>query len=324
MPALTRAPAVVGLGEVMLRLSPPPARRLENAEALTVHAAGSEANVLAALARLGVPSALVSVLPDSPLGRRAAGELAAAGVDLGHVHWQPGARMGTFFVEQGAGARPTSVWYDRAGSAFAECARWPRGVLDGARFALLSGVTPALSQAASSAASAMVAEATEEGVALCLDVNYRAHLWPPDLARAALSPLLDLATVVVCTAEDAEQLFEADSGDPAEFRSQWAPRAAVCVITHGEHGSLAVAEGEDSAISTPAVPTTVLDRLGLGDAFLAGLLHGLLEERDLPHALRAGAALAAMKATVAGDFSLACRPDLDAVLEERVRSGVVR
>jgi 2-dehydro-3-deoxygluconokinase len=324
MSTLIPAPAVVGLGEVMLRLSPAPARRIENADVLAVHAAGSEANVLGALARLGVPSALVSVFPNSPLGHRAAGELGAAGVDLRHVRWTKGARMGTFFVEQGTGARPTNVWYDRAGSAFAEHVEWPSGALRGARYAVLSGITPALSNTALRAASAMVGEARELAVPVCFDVNYRARLWPADVARAALSPYLARAAIVVCAAQDAEQLFDADPADPAQFRGQWAPQASVCVITHGEQGSLAVGESDDGVIATHAVGTKIVDRLGLGDAFVAGMLHGLLDERGLPEALRAGAALASMKATVAGDLSLARREDLDAVLERAPRSRVAR
>ncbi len=308
----------------MLRLSPPDGRRIENAEALNVHAAGAEANVLAGLARLGVPAGFVTALPDTPLGHRAGAELAAAGVELEHVHWVPNERMGTFFVEQGAGARSTTVLYDRAGSAFARHAAWPDGALGGGtRYALVSGITPAVSPTAANAAAAMADEADRGGVALCVDVNYRARLWSPDDARAALAPLLARAAVVVCAGRDAETVFGADPDDPAAFRTRHAPNATVCVITAGDAGCRAVAEG-DEAIVVEAIPTQVVGRLGIGDAFVAGLLDGLLQERTVEDALRTGAALAALKATTHGDVSLARREDIDAVLAEAPPAQVLR
>lgn len=307
----------------MLRLSPPAGRRIENADALDVHAAGAEANVLAALGRLGVPTSFVTALPRSPLGRRAAAPLRAAGVGLQHVHWVDGARMGTFFVEQGIGARSTSVLYDRAGSAFARHAHWPAGALDSVRYALLSGITPALSAAAADAANAMVAEAEQYGVTLCIDVNYRARLWSPADARAHLSPLLAQAGVVVCAARDAQLVFGADPDDPAGFRARWAPRATVCVITAGEAGCRAVGES-DEVFAARAVPTQVVDRLGLGDAFVAGVLDALLQGQAVEDSLVAGAALAALAATTHGDLSLARREDLDALLTESSTAQVLR
>jgi 2-dehydro-3-deoxygluconokinase len=288
-----------------------------------VHAAGAEANVAAALARLGVPASLITALPDSPLGHRAAGELAAAGVDLRGVQWHAGARMGTFFVEQGPPVRATSVWYDRAASAFAELIEWPTGALDGARVAVLSGITPALSPAARRAAAAMVAEAVASGVSLCVDVNHRARLWSAEQAREALSPLLAQADIVVCAERDARALFGAEAAQPAALRDGWAPRASVCVVTRGERGCAGVS-ADGSAIEVEAVPTTLVGRLGLGDAFVAGLLRSLLADDDLTAALRSGGALAALKATVSGDLSLARADDLDALLDQPTPRAVLR
>jgi 2-dehydro-3-deoxygluconokinase len=314
---------VVGLGEVMLRLSPPHGYRLENMATLAVHAAGSEANVLAALARLGVPTMLVSVLPATPLGRRAAADLTAAGVDLSRVEWIAEGRMGTFFVEPGTGARSTSVLYDRAGSAFAEWIHWPEGALSTAAFALVSGITLALSGRARAAVDAMLAEAQRGDVPLCVDVNYRSRLWSPEAALAELEPLLESASVVVCSAQDAELVFDADPSDPASFRSRWAPRSRVCVITAGDHGSRAVG-ATNEVLTIQAVNSRMVDRLGLGDAFLAGLLDGLLRQCQLAEALGSGAALAALKATVLGDLSLARREDLEALEGTLTTSPVQR
>jgi 2-dehydro-3-deoxygluconokinase len=316
-------PAVVGLGELMLRLSPEPSERLEVAQTLRVHAAGAEANVAAGLARLGLRAALVTALPESSLGRRAAGELAAAGVDLSLVDWHPGARMGTFFVEQGSGARTTAVSYDRAGSAFADHARWPAGALEGAGYAVVSGITPALSERSAVAAGAIAREARSRGVVLCVDVNYRARLWSAEAAREGLASLLAQADVLICSASDAAVVFGPEYADPAALREHCAPRARVCVITRGEHGCAAVG-GPDETITVEATPTVITDRLGIGDAFVAGLIYGLLDERPLGDALRAGTALAALKATVAGDFSLTRKDELEAAIAQPTIAGVLR
>lgn len=315
--------AVVALGEVMLRLSPQPSEQLETAHMLRVHAAGAEANVVAALARLGVSAALVTSLPESPLGRRAAGDLAAAGIDLSLISWHPDARMGTFFVEQGIGARPTRVCYDRARSAFAHEVRWPTGALQGARFAVLSGITPALSDNAAKAALQMAREARTRGVQLCIDVNYRKGLWAPHAARSGLEPLLAEADVLVCSEADARTLFGLDAPEPRALQAHFAPRAHTCVVTRGDRGCLvAGSDGETTVVE--AVPTVIADRLGIGDAFVAGLLYGLLEDRPLRDAVRAACALAALKASVAGDFSLA-RPDqLETVIATPSAQEVLR
>jgi 2-dehydro-3-deoxygluconokinase len=302
----------VTFGEAMLRLSPTGGRRLQTPGELVAHVAGAEANVAAALAGLGIPTAWASVLPDTPLGRRAAAELAGAGVDLDLVEWVDDERLGLFFVEQGAGARPTAVWYDRRDSAFARRARWPHGALAGVRYAVLSGVTPAVSPAAAHAAAELAREAGETGTRLVVDVNHRARLWDAAAARAALEPLLAAADVVVCSAADARTVFALDP-DPAALRARVAPSASLCVVTRSAAGAEAVdAAGERYA--TPALETRIVDRLGLGDAFLAGLLCGLLDEAGPAEALRRGAALAALKATVPGDLALVSRAELDAAL----------
>lgn len=322
------APAVIALGEVMLRLSPDPGERLETARSLRVHPGGAEANVTAALARLGVPCAFVSALPESPLGHRIAGELRAAGVSLAWMQWIAGARIGTYYVDQAppSGPRATDVLYDRAESAFARAIRWPADALAGARYAVVSGITPALSPQARTAARELARDARAHGVALCVDVNYRSRLWPVAAARTELAPLLAAADIVVCSAVDAAQVLEIDPDDPVALRERWSPGAGICVITQAQRGAIATARGDEGVVRADGVPTVPVDRLGLGDAFLAGLLFGLLEDWTLERALTAGTMLAALKATVAGDFSLTRRADLLQALGDGdpVPAGTVR
>lgn len=203
-------PVVATFGEAMVRLSTPARERIATAPALALHVAGAEVNVAVDLALLGVPAAWIGTLPRGPLGRRAAAELRATGVMLDHVAWADGGRMGLFFVEQGAGARPTAVHYDRAGSAFATGARWPAG-------------------------------------------------------------------------------------------------------------AIALADGQLHEVA--ALPTAVIDRLGIGDAFAAGLLSGLVDELAPSAALARGAALAALKATIAGDHAFVSREELDAAVARLLASA---
>jgi 2-dehydro-3-deoxygluconokinase len=311
----------ITFGEALLRLSAPFGHRLEQTQGLEVHAVGAEANVAAALAALGIEVAWVGVLPATPLGRRAASALRAGGVDLGLVDWVDDHRMGLFFVERGVGSRPTSAWYDRGDSAFARHARWRAGTLAGAAYAVVSGITPALGPAPARAVLDFAADARASRARLCVDVNYRARLWTPDAARAALEPLLAAADVVVCSAADAATVFGAAAGDARAFRERFAPDASLCVITQGDEGVVADADGELYEVA--AIPTVVVDRLGMGDAFLAGLLSGLIDAAPIELALRRGTALAALTATVVGDQAAIARGELDAALEAQ-RPAVLR
>jgi 2-dehydro-3-deoxygluconokinase len=310
---------VVTLGEAMLRLTAPAGERLRSARALEMHVAGAEANVAAALSCLGVETAWISDLPDSPLGRRVADALAAAGVCLDAVSFVPDSRLGLFFVELGAVPRPTRVWYDRAGSAFSLKDGFPEAVLDGASYAVVSGITPGIGSRSRRLARTFAEVARARGAKLCVDVNYRRLLWPAYEAREAISELLRLADVAVCSERDASDVFGC-TGAPAtkleELARRWAPDADVVVLTRSELGSL-VRDAAGQVVVQEPFTVEVVDRFGAGDAFVAGLLWGLLEGKTAPQAGRTGAALAALKCTTAGDLSFFRPDELRAVLETR-------
>lgn len=307
---------VVALGEAMLRLTAPHGNRLRRADRLAVDVAGAECNVAVALARLGVSAAWISALPESPVGHRVADDVAGAGVDVSGVSWIAGARLGLFFVDAGAAPRPTSVVYDRAGSAFTRLEAFDEALLEGVRFAVLSGITPALGAGSRVLAERFVAAAAAAGARLCLDVNYRAGLWEPAAARDGLAPFLAAASIVVCAQRDARTVFGLDGepGDVAEqLRERFAPDADAAVVTSGTAGATAVAAG-GAPVHEPARTTTVVDRFGAGDAFCAGLLWGLLHDRDLVECLRCAVTLAALKCTVRGDHSQTTAEELAAAL----------
>ena len=322
--ACKRPHRVVTLGEAMLRLSPPSGTRLDAADRLDVHVAGAESNVAANLACLDVPTAWLSALPDNPLGRRTLSVLAGLGVDVDHVALGTEGRMGVFFVEPGVGSRPTTVLYDRSGSAFSLL---PPGSLDltplrAAEWAVVSGVTPALSTDASHTTREFVDFARESGAQVCIDVNYRGRLWPATEARKCLGPILSVAALVVCSKRDAASVFglSGTDGEVLDGLRSYSPAAELIVLTT-PHGSEARAR-DGAILAAPRVPGDgVVDRLGIGDAFLAGVLFGLLEGGP-GEALERGAAMAALKASVTGDIARVRRAELEEFMSSSTRDVV--
>jgi 2-dehydro-3-deoxygluconokinase len=292
---------LITLGEAMLRLSVPVGSRLENAHQLRLTVGGAEANVAVALARMGRSSSWVSRLPDSPLGRRVGSELASHGVDLGHVRWVEGARLGTYFVELSAPPRPIEVIYDREGSAASaigvEDVPWDE--VETAGVVHLTGITPALSASCRETCLEVARHARAASVPLTFDVNYRAALWAPERARDVLSELCSLANVVVVAERDARTVFELD-GDPIEMvgRAQDLFGAESVVLTRGRDGC-SWRFGEDAG-ELAALPATVIDRIGAGDAFAAGVILGVLEG-DLRRGVEVGRAMAALQVGIEGD-----------------------
>lgn len=315
---------VLTFGEAMLRLVSRPGTRLAQAAALDVHVAGSEANVAALLAQLGLDARWASRLPTGPLGRRVERELAGLGVRTDAVQWTEHGRLGLFFAEAGAGSRPATVLYDRARSAFADIDGVADDLADGADFVHLSGITPALGAGPAAATEQLAGLAERAGARLSFDVNFRATLWSAEAARAALTPLAARADVVFCAERDARAVFALD-GDEADVLAGLAglaPRASLVVLTRGADGCMARdAEGVHHGAS--AAPTAVLDPFGMGDALVAGVLWGLLRD-DVPLALRAGVELAALKATLYGDLVQLVPGELAQRLQHHGGAGVRR
>jgi 2-dehydro-3-deoxygluconokinase len=309
---------VVTWGETMLRLSAPRGVPLEAAPALEVAAGGTESNVAIALARLGRPAAWVSRLPDNPLGRRIAREVAAHGVDVSHVLWAEAAeKAGLYFIEPGVAPRPSLVLYERRDSALArlEPAELDYAFLASGRVLHLTGITPALGEGCRRAWLDSARQARASGARVSLDVNYRAKLWSPAQARAALEGALEHVDVLFSGLRDLVTVFGVpEEPEAAAFTLAQTYGVALVVVTLGAQGALSWEQAGQRLLREPALPTDVQDRIGAGDAFAAGFLHGWLE-RDVAHGLRCGNALAALKQTWRGDTSWATRSELDELLQ---------
>lgn len=302
---------VVTLGETMLRLAPPGMERLERARQLDIVIGGSESNTAVGLARLGLRTAWLSRLPESPLGRGVANEIGRWGVDTSHVRYAPDERLGLYFVEFGPPPRGTRVTYDRAGSAAAYMTPddLPAGLFrpDGARLLHLTGITPALSDSAAATAARVRDLAKEAGWLFSFDVNYRGKLWTSEAARAGCEPFMTAADVLFVPRGDAATVYGLD-GDPESTLETLGARypAAVIVMTLGAEGG--IARTPDGALHRQdAFAAEEVDRFGGGDAFSAGFLYGYLTLTGadrVPGALRWGAAVAALKYTIPGDMPL--------------------
>ncbi len=312
---------VLTFGETMLRLSPPGRLRLAQATSLDVWVAGSESNVAAALAVLGLTVSWVSRLPDNPPGRKVADALRAANVDVSHVVWTPPAeRVGLLYSEAGAEPRAGAVFYDRAHSAasFLSPPDLPDALFDTHRHLHVSGITPALSVSCADAVTDAVARAKARGRTVSLDINYRAKLWTPEAAADTLALLIPSADLLFCARDDAARLFGL-SGDDAARASSLRARfgVPVAVLTAGADGATAC--DVNRCRTVPAVPVeTTVERFGSGDAFAAGFLAEYLRGSALEDALQMGAAAGALKRTILGDLLLATRADVESV---RAREG---
>ncbi|HEY9306869.1 MAG TPA: sugar kinase [Microbacterium sp.] len=313
---LTLEGAVATYGEPLLRLTGSAATRLAQTAAFDVAVGGAELNVGVALASLGREVRVIAAVPDSPLGDQVIRAIRAAGASSEHVARVPRSRIGLYFVEKTAAPRGHRVVYDRRDTAFASSDPSP-DALAGVGVLVVSGITAALGDAPLARLRALIADAVARGVGVVIDVNHRALLWGTDAASRTLAPLLRSADVVICASRDAAALFHAE-GPALEqarlVRETLAPHSSLVVITDGDRGAAAVSDTGHWQV--PAVPTSVVDRFGAGDAFTAGLLWGLTGGRSVPAALEAGVALAAMACTIEGDSATFDAAELEAVLAD--------
>ncbi len=325
---------LLAFGEIMLRLSPPGRELLMQSPRFDVWVAGAEANVVTQLARLGHDVAMASRVPDNDLGQSAITTLRGHGVDVRHIQ-TGGERMGLYFVTSGAGMRATEVIYDRAWSSFAEApaAAWDwDAILDGVDRLHLSGITPALGPVPAESACRAAEAAAARGVAVSFDGNWRGKLWArwDGDPRAILTRIVEHADVMFGNHRDIALLLGRDdfvgAGEDrrrsaAEAAFARFPRLTTIASTarHVEHVDLnrlsARIDTRDDHAQTPeTVLAGIVDRIGGGDAFAAGVLDALLRGQGIAAAAETGLALAALKHSLPGDAGLFRAADVAAFL----------
>jgi 2-dehydro-3-deoxygluconokinase len=323
-------------GEILLRLAAPHSEMLLQTPTLEAHIGGAEANVAVSLAQLGHSVVMASVLPDNPLGKACAAELRRYGVGTHAI--RPGAgRMGLYFLTVGAGHRPSEVLYDRADSAFAlasaDLMDW-NAILSGVSWFHVSGVTPAVGPAAAESAARAVRMARGQGRSVSFDCNYRAKLWERwgGDARNILPRLVQEADLLFAEERDMALILGRDFSE-VPMRDRFRAAAAETLARFPNLQRIAttvrfersVDDHDLSAmlLSRSDLRTTrtysigrIVDRIGSGDAFAAGVLHGLMSGLGDQGSLDFGLAAACLKHSIPGDFNLVGSADVHNLLRE--------
>jgi 2-dehydro-3-deoxygluconokinase len=317
----------VCFGEIMLRLSPPGFERLFQSPALQATFGGGEANVAVSLAQFGCDSSYVTRLPRNPIGDAAIRALRGEGVNVEQVV-RGGSRVGIYFAETGASQRASAVVYDRTGSAISEITPgsvpW-HDVFEGASWFHTTGITPALSASARECTRESIQAARHAGVRVSVDLNYRRKLWSERDAQQAMRPLMPLVDLIIANEEDLQsvlgiQVRHADVTqgvlDVAAYREaaeRVVAEFGVSQVAVTLRESLSASDNAWSAVLFDAGSGTfhqsqrytlrLVDRIGGGDSFAAGLIYGLVSGRDVETSLRFAVAASALKQTIPGDFN---------------------
>lgn len=318
---------VVTFGEIMLRLSPPGFERFFQSPVLGATFGGGEANVAVSLAHFGWDSVYVTRVPSHAVGEAAVRALRAEGVDTSAI-LRGGDRLGIYFAESGASQRASEVIYDRAHSAISTITPgsvpWAR-VFEGAQWFHWTGITPALGADAAAVTAEALAAARQAGVRVSVDLNFRKKLWSEATARATMRPLVQGVDTVIANEEDLQSVLGihvagadvvAGHLDRSAYRD--AARQVVeqlgvsrVAITFRESHSASdngwsagvYDAAEDAWHDSQRYSIRIVDRIGGGDSFAAGLIHGLGQGWPVPQALRFAVAASALKHTIPGDFN---------------------
>jgi 2-dehydro-3-deoxygluconokinase len=327
---------VVCFGELLLRLSAPGRQLLLQSPRLDACVGGAEANVAVALAHLGHHAMLASAVADNALGDAAVGEMRRHGVDTSHAHKAAG-RMGLYFFTPGAGQRAGEVLYDRAESAFALAGGghhdWP-ALLEGAEWLHVSGITPALGSRCAETALVAMRAARAAGARVSFDGNYRPKLWQAWSGDAAgiLRSLMAEADLLFANERDIEVVLGAQisASDPqGSFHAAAAAafsafRNLQCMVAtlreqvsvdHHLLSAVSVARDGTRHGTRSCEVGPIVDRIGTGDAFAAGVLHGMLAGMEAAAGLEFGLAAACLKHSVPGDVSPLGLADIAAYLD---------
>ncbi len=315
---------IVTFGEAMVRLAPPHFQRIEQARQFDIEIGGAELNTAVGLARLGRSAAWVSRLPDNALGRLVANRVCEAGVEP-HVDFAADGRCGLYFLEFGAAPRASSILYDRKDSSIARVEPgafdWPT-IFQGAKWFHVTGITPALGENVAAATAEALVAARAAGLRTSMDLNYRSKLWSREVAGRTLAELLPGMDLLLASEPDADQLFGITGQDFAEVAERLVDRFGLTMVAgvrrqtplvwRNTFGGIGYSVGH--TFTTADYEVEIVDRLGAGDAFAAGVIHGILEG-DFPRGLEIGAAMGALKHSIPGDLPWIAKEEVDELLK---------
>lgn len=310
----------------MMRLNPPGYLKFIQTDSLDVHYSGAESNVAVSLAYMGESAALVTRVPDNDLGKSAVASLRKYNVDVSNIA-VGGDRLGIYFVEKGASQRPSRVIYDRMHSSFTtSCSTdydWNR-ILDGARFFHFTGITPALGPDIAGICLEACKEARRRGVTVSCDLNYRKNLWTTEQAKAVMEKLLPYVQILIANEEDSEKVLGIGADDTDVRAGKLSREGYVKVASRLKEAygfeqvaitlrkSISASENDwsglfyanGSAYFSKEYRIHLVDRVGGGDSFGAGLLYSAAHGFEPQKTIEFAAAASCLKQTIEYDMNL--------------------
>ncbi|MBB6001809.1 sugar kinase [Arcicella rosea] len=331
---------VVTFGEIMMRLSTPNHARFQQSTSFDINFGGGEANVSSSLAIMGIPASHVTRFPDNDLGTAAINTYRKYGLSMQDVV-RGGERLGIYYVEQGAAMRPSKVIYDRANSSFASLKpsefNWEQ-IFEDAQWFHFTGITPAISASAAQACLEAAQTASRLGLKVSADVGYRSNLWKWGKKPSEIMPeLIENCDMIICSKGDAEDMFGIVPNDEKRSFKSVCQQLTDCFpklkkVLSTKRGQISASHNtlvgkcwngfemlETKQINIP----DIVDRIGGGDAFMAGFIYGEIIYQNTQKAIEFGVAASALKHTIEGDFNLSSVKEIEVVMNGDV-SGKLR
>ncbi len=327
---------VVGFGEIMLRLSPPGFQRFLQADCFDLNYTGAEANACVSLSRLGFETEAVTKFPKNDIADCAVAVLRKFGVGTAHIAWG-GERIGSYYLERGASQRPSKIIYDRKYSSISQAARsdfdWDK-ILSGAALLHVSGITPALGPELPAICKDAFETAKRKGVLVSCDLNYRKALWTTERAREVMSGLVGLADILIGNEEDAEKSLgvapknsdvvagKLNDADYIDVAKTLAEKYGCGTVAFTMRTSISASENlwkgmifrDGQAHFSKEYRMQVVDRVGGGDSFSAGLICAILRNLPAKEAIEFAVAASCLKHATELDFNLSTMDEVTALM----------
>ena len=328
---------IVGFGDFLVRLSPPGYLRFLQASQFDINYTGAEANVLVALSLMGEKTEFVTRVPDNDIGRTAVRSLGKYGVGTGCVAYG-GERLGVFYLEKGASQRPSKIVYDRKYTAIAtaktEDFDWD-AILKDASWFHITGITPALSPTMPEVCIDACRRAHEAGLTVSCDLNYRKNMWTSEAAKATMERILPYVDVLIANEEDADKVLGIRAKDTdvvagklnrdgyADVARQLTEKYGVRAVAVSLRRSISASDNEWGAMLycegrphfSKTYPIHIVDRVGGGDSFAAGLIYGMTHGYGAEKTVEFAAAASCLKQTIEMDFNLSSVEEVTRLME---------
>ncbi|MCR5103239.1 MAG: sugar kinase [Eubacterium sp.] len=326
---------LITLGEIMLRLSPPGYERISRGEEFEKRAGGSELNVAAGTALLGLRTGVISKLPMNDLGTFIKNRIRFEGVSDDYLIYDTDndARLGIYYYESGAAPRKPSIIYDRQHSSFTKISleEIPEDIYSSTRMFHTSGITTALCDNSRETAIQLIKNFKNAGAMISFDVNYRANLWSEEEARKVIESLLEYIDVLFISEETSRRMMQRE-GSLEDIIKGYAKDYSVKIVCttrrtvkspkkHDFTSIIYSADRDEFFTEKPYTDIDVIDRIGSGDAYVSGVLYGLLKTGDPAMALSYGNATSSVKNTIPGDLPASDLREIEIIIRNHNISG---